>query len=199
MVRRHTISSLTMMTLHQKYLSLMNAASAAGAPFKLLRACFCLLSVSRAIDADCAVRLSKYSLSEGKFVLLFFLAQSADGIAPTELAKVAGVTKATVTGLSEGLVKIGLVKRVGADSDRRSFKLELTPKGKRVTEQVVREHGIWICSLFERLKSTDLEQFESLLSSVWLQTDEGKLSSHDLVTINKKNMREKNAKNPRKI
>lgn len=188
-----------MMTLHQKYLSLMNAASAAGAPYKLLRACFCLLSVSRAIDADCAVRLSKYNLSEGKFVLLFFLAQSSEGVAPTELARMAGITKATVTGLSDGLVKIGLVKRVGTDSDRRSFKLALTPKGKRVTEQVVREHGIWICSLFERLNSADLEQFESLLSSVWLQTDEGKASPHDLGTINNKNRREKHAKNPRKI
>src|SRR5687768_1822939 len=109
-----------MMKLHQKYLSLMNAASAAGAPYKLLRGCFCLLSVSRAIDADCAARLSQYKLSEGKFVLLFFLAQNSKGIAPTELAEMAGVTKATITGLSEGLVKSGLVRRTFVDSDRRS-------------------------------------------------------------------------------
>lgn len=170
------------MTLHQKYLALMNAASEAGAPYKLLRACFCLLSVSRAIDADCAVRLGKYKLSEGKFVLLFFLAQNVDGVAPTDLAKMAGVTKATVTGLSEGLVQADLVKRVFADSDRRSFKLALTAKGKQITEQLLREHGVWICSLFEKLTNADLERFESLLSSVWLQTDEGKKSGSKMIT-----------------
>lgn len=175
-----------MMNLHQKYRSLMNAASAAGAPYDLLRACFCLLSVSRAIDADCAVRLGKYNLSEGKFVLLFFLAQSSEGVAPTELAKMAGVTKATVTGLSDGLVKIGFVKRESKDSDRRSFKLVLTPKGSRVTDQVLREHGIWICSLFKGLSGSDLEKFETLLSSVWQQTDEGKAFSH--LSMKNKNM-----------
>ncbi len=163
-----------MMTLHQKYLALMNAASEAGAPSEVLRACFCLLSAARAIDADCAVRLNKYQLSEGKFVLLFFLAQSKEGVAPTELAVMAGVTKATVTGLSDGLVKAGLVKRASTESDRRSYKLELTAKGKKVTQQVIREHGIWICSLFGNLTDKDLRNFESLLSAIWTETDEGK-------------------------
>ena len=164
------------MTLHQKYLALMDSATQAGVPYKLLRTCFCLLSVARAIDADCAVRLGKYKVSEGKFVLLFFLAQNPKGISPTELAKMAGVTKATVTGLSEGLVKAGFVKRVFAESDRRSFTLKLTTKGKNVTQKLLREHGIWICSLFEKFHETNLEQFESLLSVVWKQTDEGKKS-----------------------
>lgn len=188
-----------MMTLHQKYLALMNAASEAGAPYKLLRACFCLLSVARAIDADCAVRLGRHKLSEGKFVLLFFLAQNKEGVAPSELAKMAGVTKATVTGLSEGLVKSGLAKRAFTDSDRRSFKIELTSKGKQITEQLLREHGVWICSLFERLKNSELEQFESLLSSVWLQTDEGKNSDTSLIGNNTKKGENKNAKNRREI
>ncbi len=47
-------------------------------------------------------------------------------------------------------------------------------KGKRITKQVIREHGTWICSLFERLDDSNIVQFESLLSLVWLQTDAGK-------------------------
>ncbi len=183
------------MNLQNKYKTLIHAAADVGAPSHLLRACFCLLSVARSIDSDCATRLKKYNLSEGKFVLVFFLAQSAKGLSPTELARLAGVTKATVTGLSDGLVRIGLVRRTFVETDRRSFTLELTQKGRKVADQVLSEHSVWISSLFETFTEEKLKQMEVLLTSVWKQTDEGRRVSKLSATKSNGQRRPRNAKN----
>ena len=68
-----------------------------------LRLCFQLLSLSSSIDRDCAARLAPHGLSEGRFVVLFLLHGAGGTLPPHLLAERAGVTRATISGLFDGL------------------------------------------------------------------------------------------------
>ena len=71
-----------------------------------------------------------YALSEGRFILLLLNAAS-DGLAPNELAERAGVSRATVTGLLDGLEREAMIERHINEDDRRALCIRLTRKGKR--------------------------------------------------------------------
>ena len=75
-------------------------------------------------------------LSEGKFKILMLLFDAKDhSLSPTELAKQSNVTKATITGLLDGLVRDGFVSRTHQNKDKRKISIELT-KRKRTTETI---------------------------------------------------------------
>eukprot|EP01034_Spumella_vulgaris_P017990 gene17990-22966_t len=96
--------------LEQKHIALLTEAERRGdGATANLRLCFEVIALAAAIDRDCAARLAPHNLSEGKFVLLFLLHQMAEGLSPHELADRAGVTRATVTGLLDGLERDGFV------------------------------------------------------------------------------------------
>ena len=70
-------------------------------------------------------------LSEGKFKILMLLFDAKDhSLSPTELAKQSNVTKATITGLLDGLVRDGFVSRTHQNKDKRKISIELT-KGEK--------------------------------------------------------------------
>ena len=63
-------------------------------------------------------------LSEGKFKILMLLFDAKDhSLSPTELAKQSNVTKATITGLLDGLVRDGFVSRTHQNKDKRKSAL----------------------------------------------------------------------------
>ncbi len=94
-----------------------------------LKTCFEVLSLAAAIDRDCSNRLAPHKLSEGKFVLLFLLHNAPDGLSPHELSERAGVTRATITGLLDGLERDGFLKRHADSEDRRKLTVRLTSEG----------------------------------------------------------------------
>ena len=89
----------------------------------LMYGCFQALSLAAAIDRDCAALLAPHGLSEGRFVLLFLLDAAPGGLAPAVLAQQAGVSRATVTGLIDGLEREALVARQADASDRRALRI----------------------------------------------------------------------------
>lgn len=155
------------MRLEQKYLSLLEEAQRSGLPnVEKIRLCFQVLSLASAIDRDCASLLSPYALSEGRFVLLFLLNAATEGLAPNALAEKAGVTRATVTGLLDGLERECLVQRQADTRDRRALRIRLTCKGKQVAGKVFDQHSRWIAGLFENLSASELLQLAALLDKV---------------------------------
>lgn len=136
--------------------------------------CFQLLSLANAIDRDCAARLAPHRLSEGKFVLLFLLHAQPDGLSPHQLADRAGVTRATVTGLLDGLERDGYLVRHAGEADRRTFIVMLTRKGKTAAATLFKEHTSWIASLFGGLSAQDKTQLATLLARAWQGTDAGR-------------------------
>jgi len=85
--------------------------------------------------------LAKFGLSQGKFgVLMLLLDRPEEGMAPSDLADLGGVTRGTITGLVDGLERQGLVERVHNPRDRRMLNVRLTPAGHALMGEVVPAH-----------------------------------------------------------
>lgn len=153
------------MTLNQKYLALLHEAERRGIPdVGAIRLCFETLSLATAIDRDCAQLLAPHGLSEGRFVLLFLLNCADDGLAPNVLAEQAGVSRATVTGLLDGLERERLVMRQADVLDRRALRIQLTEKGAQLAQMVMEQHSRWIASLFGNFSAAERQQLVFLLN-----------------------------------
>lgn len=169
------MSKNTASMLEPKHHALLDEAARRGLPScDGIQLCFQVLALAGAIDRDCAARLAPRQLSEGKFVLLFLLHGQAGGLPPHELAARAGVTRATVTGLLDGLERDGFVQRQPGLQDRRMITVVLTPKGKTAAARLFKEHAQWIGSLFDGLSLADRQQLGELLGKVWRGTDTGR-------------------------
>lgn len=158
---------MTNMKLAQKYQALLHEAQQRDlADIEGMELCFQLLSIASGIDRDCAERLAPHGLSEGRFVLLFLLDAANDGLAPNVLAERAGISRATVTGLLDGLEREALIERQADAQDRRALRIVLTRKGKRLAKQVFAQHSQWIASLFGGLASNERKQLRRLLGKL---------------------------------
>jgi DNA-binding MarR family transcriptional regulator len=77
--------------------------------------------------------LSEHGMSPGRFTIMMLLYNKQDGSTiprtPAELADMAAVTRATITGLVDTLERDGLVKREHDEGDRRMMQIRMTPKG----------------------------------------------------------------------
>ena len=156
-----------MESLEQKYLAMLAEAQQRGlADVDGLRLCFEILALTSAIDRSCASRLAPLHLSEGKFVLLFLLHDRPDGLAPNELAQRAGVTRATITGLLDGLARDGYLVRQGDQTDRRKLSVRLTDKGQAMAGDLFAEHARWIGSLFQGFEQQERDTLGALLRRV---------------------------------
>lgn len=163
--------------LEAKHVALMEEATRRGhANLAQLRLCFQLLSVSAAIDRDCATRLAPHGLSEGRFIVLFLLHGAGGTLPPHELAERAGVSRATISGLLDGLQREGLLQRRNDAEDGRRLQIVLTARGKRLAEDLFNQHTQWIGGLFDGLDGGERVQLSRLLAKVWQHTDSGRTS-----------------------
>src|SRR5688500_4368195 len=72
--------------------------------------------------------LQTLGMSQGKLTVLMLLnRRPEEGINPSELADRAGVTRATMTGLPDGLEREKMISRQGDRADRRRAVVRLTP------------------------------------------------------------------------
>lgn len=160
--------------LEAKHRALIDEAARRGdANLAQLRLCFQLLSVSSAIDRDCATRLAPHGLSEGRFILLFLLHGAEGSLSPHELAERAGVTRATISGLLDGLQRDGLLQRRSDAEDGRRLQIVLTARGARLAGELFDHHTHWIGGLFNGLDRGEQAQLSQLLEKVWRHTDAG--------------------------
>jgi DNA-binding MarR family transcriptional regulator len=75
--------------------------------------------------------------SPGRFATLTLIARNP-GISQTELSQANGRDKSSLTPVVEDLVRRGLIERKRMDSDRRTYRLNLTPAGKKVLTTMTR-------------------------------------------------------------
>ena len=168
-----------MIELEQKYTALLGDVQrrALGADTRAsigrLRLCFEVLGLASAIDGDCAARLGRHGLSEGKFVFLSLLRDMPDGLSPHALAERAGVTRGTITGLLDGLERDGFLARHPDQFDRRKLFVRLSAKGKAAAATLVDEHAQWIASLFADFTPAEMQLLSTLLEKAWRKTDRG--------------------------
>jgi len=155
------------MELEQKYRALLQEAERHQlADLDNIRLCFQTLSLAAAIDRDCAALLAPWGLSEGRFVLLFLLNAAPEGLAPNVLAEKAGVTRATITGLLNGLQRDGLIERHADALDGRAMRIGLTVHGKQIIDSVFTRHSRWISGLFAGLSAEERTLLAGLLNKI---------------------------------
>ena len=113
--------------------------------------------------------LADHGISQGRFTVLLLLLRSqvrrngAGGLSPSELARQAGVTRATMTGLMKGLQRDGLIERSGHDGDGRKVIVRLTPRGKESLHIIFPAYYSRIAELMNELEDEEREKLSMLL------------------------------------
>lgn len=116
-----------------------------------------------------ARRESNY-LSRGKITLpqlgaLEYLSDRRES-PMNELARHLGVTRPAATGLADRLIAQGLVSRQGDRSDRRVVRINLTPKGRRVLDNIWNQKRRMLQEVFGQLSPADRAQYLATLERV---------------------------------
>lgn len=114
-----------------------------------------LVGVARELEHELTSKLSYFGLSNGKLKVLISVLNHEHPLNPSELADDIGVTRATMTGLLNGLEKEGFIKRNILD-DRRKTAIYLTEKGKSVLNTLIPLYSNYVTKIFS--KTTEEEQ-----------------------------------------
>ena len=126
-----------------------------------------LLHVVGRILAKADAYFSGFGLSKGRFsvlVMLFFLAR--EGASPSEIAEQTNVTRATITGLLDGLERDGLVRREKSGDDRRRLVVRLTRQGEKLMHAFLPLHFKRVSTLMGRLSREEKHELVRLLGKV---------------------------------
>lgn len=132
-----------------------------------VKACLHLLRYGSDLLAAFEIMLSRHGLSQGRFLALIVMYRTPEEpISPSQLAAKVGVTRATMTGLVDGLEKEGLVERQESAEDRRKIGIRLTDKGGKVLERMLPDYYRRIAKLMENLSPAEREEMVTLLGKI---------------------------------
>ncbi|HYP15748.1 MAG TPA: MarR family transcriptional regulator [Opitutus sp.] len=114
--------------------------------------------------------LAEHSISQGRFMVLMLLLNKMTNCphprTPAELADLAHVTRATMTGLIDTLERDGLVKREPDPDDRRMMSVTLTRKGQSLLEAILPAHFQRMAALMKPLKEDERRTLVDLLKKI---------------------------------
>jgi DNA-binding MarR family transcriptional regulator len=109
---------------------------------------------------------ARFDTTLPRFDLLAQLERAGEGLKMSELSQRMMVTGGNVTGITDGLEKEGLVVREVDASDRRIYRVKLTPEGRRLFRRMAAEHEQWVIDLFGTLSAAQKEQLMRLLADL---------------------------------
>jgi DNA-binding MarR family transcriptional regulator len=132
-----------------------------------------LLSCTTQIETEIRRRLrTHFDMTLPRFDYLAqlhrFREEQPQGLRMNALSRYLMVTGGNVTSLTDELEKSGYVTRAVDPEDRRSFRIALTPRGKRAFERVAEEHERWVVELLEGLNTDESAQLHALLGHLRL-------------------------------
>lgn len=117
--------------------------------------------------------LAEHNISQGRFMVLMLLlnktANCPQPRTPAELADLAHVTRATMTGLVDTLERDGLVTREPDPNDRRQMSVTLTPKGQATLAAILPSHFKRMAALLQSLSDAERKTFLGLLAKIRTQ------------------------------
>lgn len=134
---------------------------------RALEAFLVLLRVASDVLDGLEAFLARQGTSQGKFTILMLLNRDPEvGISPSELADRSGVTRATITGLLDGLSREKLVLREDDAGDRRKAVVRLTRRGRAHLEAMLPEYYRQIAELMGELSDEEKVHLIGLLGKV---------------------------------
>lgn len=132
-----------------------------------------IVSCSQMVEQEIRSMLrDKFDTTLPRFELLSALDRVPDGLSMGELSSWLMVTKGNVTGIAERLSEDGYIKRNPTPTDRRSFCVTLTPKGKELYEEMENEYEALLDKLFTEVSLDDSDMFTGVLAKVKEQVEE---------------------------
>lgn len=109
----------------------------------------------------------EYGTSPARFGLMMQLHMNKEhSLSPSDLAERTGVTRATVTGLLDGLTRDGYIQRKPDPNDRRSQTVHLTAKAQSFLDGFLPGHFKRIQGLMENISDKEKKQLVSILTKI---------------------------------
>ena len=110
---------------------------------------------------------ARHGLSHGRFGVLMNLFRAQEkGIIPAQLADEREVSRATMTGLIDGLERDGLAQRRRHPQDRRKVQVFITAAGQKFMMKMLPDHFRRLSALLERLTKKERAEFRRLLDKI---------------------------------
>jgi DNA-binding MarR family transcriptional regulator len=132
-----------------------------------VEACLAFLDTSTAFYDAVDSYLARHRLSRGKFTLLMQLVEADEnGLLPSEFAQRAGVARASVTSLLDGLERDKLIVRQSHAEDRRMLTVHMTDKGRELMNGILPQHFAWIKEWMDNLSEREKQTFIKLLTKL---------------------------------
>jgi DNA-binding MarR family transcriptional regulator len=126
-----------------------------------------LLTCTQLVEKGVRSRLrERFATTLPRFDLMAQLERAPHGLKMNELSSRMMVTGGNVTGITDQLVREGLVDRVGVQEDRRACRVRLTAKGRRLFREMAGQHEDWIVDAFSSLTAKELATLHKLLGKV---------------------------------
>lgn len=126
-----------------------------------------LLRVATDLSIALDACLSKHGLLQGRWwVLILLMREEHKTSTPSMLAEKAGVSRATMTGLIDGLAQSGLVSRIYTKNDRRSINIALTDAGQAKLDEVMPDYYRRLRQCMEGLDEARREQLNEILTII---------------------------------
>ncbi len=128
-----------------------------------LRMLTCTQLIERRIRNELRLR---FGTTLPRFDLMSQLERHPEGLKMNELSRRMMVSGGNVTGITDQLVKEGLVERVPQPSDRRAFRIRLTRTGGKAFAEMAAGHETWIVGLLSGLTRREHQDLLDLLAKV---------------------------------
>ena len=126
-----------------------------------------IVSCTQMVEQEIRTMLrEKYDTTLPRFELMAALDRVPDGLTMGELSGWLMVTKGNVTGIAERLSEDGYIKRTPTPTDRRSFCVTLTPKGKKHFKEIENAYEQLLDRLFSDVSLDDSDMFTGVLARV---------------------------------
>ena len=132
-----------------------------------LRAAICLVRTAHDVTEGFERFLAKHGLSHGRFAILMYLNRNPETpVNQTHLADAYGVSKATITGLIDGLERDAMVERLPDPADRRASLIKLAPAGCAFLAGFLPDHFRGVAEMMAGLDAADRAKLTELLCRV---------------------------------
>jgi DNA-binding MarR family transcriptional regulator len=129
-----------------------------------------MLACTTQVEDEIRRRLRmRFDISLPRFDYMAQLYRQPDGLKMKDLSRYLMVTGGNVTGVTDELVREGLVSRENSVADRRAWIVCLTTKGRDAFEAMAQEHEQWILELFSGLDGATVQQLYTQLGSLRVQ------------------------------
>jgi DNA-binding MarR family transcriptional regulator len=126
-----------------------------------------LLTCTQIVEKRVRTRLrERFDTTLPRFDLMAQLERAPEGLKMNELSRRMMVTGGNVTGITDQLAAEGLVDRVDVQGDRRAYRVRLTARGRKLFNEMARQHESWIVDAFAALSDKEIAVLHKLLGKV---------------------------------